>query len=462
MEYARSLWSSWSVGKRLAFASGLLLIVALASALGWWTTRPRYGVLFSDLRQVDAAEIATTLDSLQVPHRFADNGAAVLVPDDAVYDTRMKLVSQGVPHGGSVGFEVFKDSDFGVTEFAQHVNYQRALQGELERTIGSIPEVQAARVHLTLRRAGMFESQDTPSKASVSLTLRPGGNLAPKQVAGIQRLVASAVDGLSPDAVVVLGDGGAALSGGMGVAGDSSEEQARVEARLRQRVEGLLREALGESASFAVSVNVQLNYDRIKQIKDTLLSQGNDGNGLVVRQKTSNTRGAPSQDGETSRANASSGESELEYAHGREQEEIEVAPGQVHRITLGILVPPAVDAATTAKLASVIGAAVGLDAQRGDRLDIAAVSAIGKPATPIGVPAANGKNQAASPVAAVSAQGAPLSRGREFAVAGLLGLLCFGTGLGMARLRRPKRLTAQERARLLDDVRHWIQSPEQP
>ena len=212
MEFLRSLWGGWSHGRRLAFGIGLLLIVALAAGLTWWSTRTRYGVLFTELKQVDAAEIAGALDGLQVPHRFVDDGATVLVPEDSVYDARMKLVAQGVPHGGSVGFEVFKDSDFGVTEFAQRVNYQRALQGELERTIATIPDVQAARVHLTLRHAGMFESQDSPSKASVSLTLQPGRALAPKQVAGIQRLVASAVDGLAADAVTVLGQGGAILS----------------------------------------------------------------------------------------------------------------------------------------------------------------------------------------------------------------------------------------------------------
>jgi flagellar M-ring protein FliF len=461
MEFARSLWHSWPKGKRLAFGLGLLLIVALAAGLAWWSARPRFAVLYSELRQVDAAEIATALDGLQLPHRFADNGATVLVPADAVYDTRMKLVAQGVPHGGSVGFEVFKDSDFGVTEFAQRVNYQRALQGELERTIGAIAEVQSARVHLTLRRAGMFESQDVPSKASVSLSLQPGRSLAAKQVAGIQRLVASAVDGLAPDAVVVLGPGGAVLSSGNGAAGDASEEQLLAEARLRQRIEGLLREALGESASFAVSVNVQLNYDRIKQVKDTLLPQGRDGNGLVVRQKTSNTHATPGQEGEAAHAAASSGESELEYAHGREQEEIEVAPGHIQRITVGILVPPATDAATLAKLGSVIGSAAGLDTARGDHLDIAAVGAAPKadvPASAAATVASRNEAHAAAPAARMEAM--PL--GRELAIAGLLGLLCFGTGVGIARMRAPKRLGAEERERLLQDVRRWIDAPERP
>ena len=456
MEFLRSLWGGWSHGRRLAFGIGLLLIVVLAAGLTWWSTRTRYGVLFTELKQVDAAEVAGALDGLQVPHRFSDDGATVLVPEESVYDARMKLVAQGVPHGGSVGFEVFKDSDFGVTEFAQRVNYQRALQGELERTIATIPDVQAARVHLTLRRAGMFESQDSPSKASVSLTLQPGRSLALKQVAGIQRLIASAVDGLSPDAVTVLGQGGAVLSGG--TAGDSGEEQARVEARLRQRVEALLREALGESASFAVSVNVQLNYDRIKQVKDTLLAQGKDGNGLLVRQKSSNTHGAAAPEGDAARTASSAGESELEYAHGRQQEEIEVAPGQVQRISVGIMVPSSVDEATSAKLASVIGAAIGLDAQRGDHLDIAAVAAAPKTALALPPVASQHSTHPTESVAAASR----LPAGAPWMLAGLLGLLCFGTGVGIARLRAPRRLPAAERERLLQDVRRWIEAPERP
>jgi flagellar M-ring protein FliF len=455
MDFVRSLWGGWSKGRRLAFVVGLLLIAAVVVGLSWWTTRARYGVLFTELKQVDAAEIAGALDGLQVPHRFADDGATVLVPEESVYDARMKLVAQGVPHGGSVGFEVFKDSDFGVTEFAQRVNYQRALQGELERTIASIPEVQAARVHLTMRRAGMFESQDSPSKASVSLTLQPGRTLAPRQVVGIQRLVASAVDGLSPDAVTVLGQGGAVLSGGL--ASDAGEEQARVEGRLRQRIEVLLREALGESASFAVSVSAQLNYDRVKQVKDMLLPQGHDGNGLLVRQKTSNARATPGQEGEATRTATNVGESELEYAHGRQQEEVEIAPGRIQRLSIGILVPSSLDAATITKLTSVIGAAAGLDAQRGDRLDIAAVDAPAKVAAAV---PADGQRVARPAPPAPAAYSMPA--GKQWLLAGLLGLLCFGTGAGIARLRAPRRLPAAERERLLQDVRRWIDTPERP
>src|SRR5690348_10498329 len=130
----RHFFASMSRRSRIAFATGLFLILCLVGGATWWIMHPPYGLLFGELRESDAAEITTALSQMQVPWRLADEGRTILVPAEQVYETRMKLVSQGVPKGGSVGFELFKDSDYGVTEFAQKVNFQRALQGELERT----------------------------------------------------------------------------------------------------------------------------------------------------------------------------------------------------------------------------------------------------------------------------------------------------------------------------------------
>lgn len=443
--------------KRFVLVGGTLAILAIAGAIAWWSMRPNFDPVFTGLKETDAAEITAALDAMQVPHRFADSGTTLLVPADSVYDVRMKLVSQGVPHGGNIGFESFKDSDFGVTEFAQRVNYQRALQGELERTIGSIGEVASVRVHLTLRKAGMFESDESPSKASVTLALHPGRTLEPRQVAGIQRLVASAVDGLVPEHVAVLGQGGTPLSGGAGGAAEQGDEQARIENRLRQRVDGLLRDVLGDSARFSVSVDVQLNYDRVKQVSDRLLAQGKDGNGLVVRQKSSTSHGAPAAEGEAVR---SGGDSELEFAHGREQEEVERAPGRVERISIGVVIPAGVPEATVSRLQTVIGAATGLDTQRGDRLDIAAVAA-GSRTVVASVGAA------VSPArAAVTSAGAvtllptwPAWLWVALALTATAGASGAGFALGRRR-REPRRLAPVERERMLVDVRQWLELPE--
>jgi flagellar M-ring protein FliF len=290
----RQFFASMSNRARIAFAIGILLIAGIVGVASWWIMHPPYGVLFRDLRESDAAEITATLDQMQVPYHIADEGKTIMVPDAQVYETRMKLVSQGVPKGGSVGFELFKDSDYGVTEFAQKVNFQRALQGELERTISALDEVASARVHLTIRRSDLFAPDQDPSKASVTLSLRPGKHLDAREVAGIQRLVASAVDGLTPEAVVVLDDKGMVLSGysaeGQNGAlnSDSLDAQTQMENQLRTRVGDLLHRVL-RTDNFTVSVDVSLNYDHVKQVREQLIAQGKDGNGLLVHEKVNST-----------------------------------------------------------------------------------------------------------------------------------------------------------------------------
>lgn len=452
MESAQGFWQSMTRRRRWSLMGGVVAILALAGGLAWWAMTPRYAVLFSHLREANAAEIAGALDTMQVPHRFADGGSTLLVPEDTVYDTRMKLVAQNIPHGSSVGFEVFKDSDFGVTEFAQQVNYQRALQGELERTIATIAEVETARVHLTLHRASMFEEKEAPAKASVSLTLRPGSSLAPTQVVGIQRLVASAVEGLDAGAVVVLGEGGAVLAGGGHGDGIVADDGGTLETRLRQRVDALLRESLGGDAVYSVSVDVRLNYDRIKHVRDTLVPQGQDGNGLVMREKSSGARATNGIDAQGNHTSVpGGGDVEREFAHSREQDEVEVAPGKVERISVGVLLPPSVDAVTVTKLHDVIGAAVGLDVSRGDQLTIMAL-----PAHAIGTttPTARPSSSVTRPMYAD-----PFWWGVAGVVLGV-GVVGAAAGVFAARSRRPARLTVERRAELLADIRRWMHAPE--
>lgn len=474
----RQFFGSMSYRARAVFGVGLLLIVCLVGAGLWWIMHPPYGVLYGNLREADAAEITATLGQMQVPYRLADQGKVILVPSEQVYETRMQLVSRGVPKGGSVGFELFKDSDYGVTEFAQHVNYQRALQGELERTIASLAEVDAARVHLTIRRAALFQADTEPSKASVTLTLRQGKSLDAKEVAGIQRLVASAVDGLAPASVVVLDDRGRALSGasvgGASAALDSDSlgMRTQMEGRLRTRVDELLHRVL-QTDNFTVSVNVSLNYDRVKQVRERLIPQGKDGNGLLVREKLDSS-GHAAGDGSLNQAagSATSSDRELEYAHGSEQEEIDQAPGRVERISVGIVVPGVLPKDEIDKLSSVVSASLGLDPSRGDKVDIVALA-----------PPETARVAANSPVHAVSADAhlpldtvasssartvegiaKPMAQwGRHvwlypaLAVSVLLMLVAL---LMARRTTAPRRLTAPEREEALLRLRQWIESSE--
>jgi flagellar M-ring protein FliF len=452
-----------SIRARIAFGLCVLAIVVAVGAASWWLSHPPYGVLFRELRDSDAAEISSTLGQMQVPYRLADEGRTILVPAGTVYETRMKLISQGVPKGGSVGFELFKDSDYGVTEFAQKVNFQRALQGELERTIASLDEVAAARVHLTIHHNELFEAEHPPSKASVTLSLRPQKHVDAREVAGIQRLVASAVDGLSPETVVVLDDKGMQLSGYSAngqAGGDNLDAKTQLESQLRTRVGELLHRVL-QTDDFTVSVDVRLNYDHVKQVREQLIGQGKDGNGLVVREKVDSTgRAADDGDVDHPKAGATSNNRELEYAHGREQEEIERAPGRVERISVGIVVPAALPLAELTKLSDVVSAGLGLDAARGDKVDIAAIAppqrAVPTPAPTVAAAVADDKN--ASMADDVPAVGL----GQHFWIYPAMILLLLAVVGAFVMAARggsaPRRLSHAEREEALLRLRQWIES----
>lgn len=366
MTSVRKFYGSLGTGTRLPLLAGVALIVLGTAAALWWAMTPRWQLLFGNLEETDAAEIAASLQEWKVPHRYTDDGTAIEVEADRVYDTRMKLVSAGVPSGGHVGFELFDDSDFGATEFAQRVNYQRALQGEIERTIGALPGVESARVHLTIRRPGLFVGEQENSKASVALALTPGTHLDAGQVGGIRNMVAAAVDGLATEAVIVLGPNGELLAGG-GDGGDGmqarDQQQGDHESRIRERIQDLLRGVFG-LADYTVSVSAQMNFDQVHEVNESLLPHGRSEHGLLVRKQT--TRPGLAADG----AATGAAQEQVEYAHGSRREEIARAPGRIERLSIAVLVPAGLAKGELDRLRGLVSAAAGLDAKRGDTLEI--------------------------------------------------------------------------------------------
>jgi flagellar M-ring protein FliF len=467
-------YNSYSKSARTGLIAGAALVLIGLIATLWWLFTPRYQLLFGNLRETDAAEVTKSLTEWKIPYRFTDGGTGIEVPEEQVYDTRMKLVSAGVPSGGHVGFELFDHSDFGVTEFAQRVNYQRALQGELERSVAALPGVEAVRVHLTIRRPGLFVGQDDSSKASVAVTMTPGEILTPAQVAGIRNLVASAVDGLAPTAVVVLGPNGVFSGGGAGGGAQDglmsqNEETAGYEGRVRERISDLLSQVFHIS-SYKVSVDARLNFDQVHEVNEHLVNQGQDGNGLLVHKRTSHT-GAAAANGATSTTSttgaaapaatentSSQTQDELDYAHGTEREEISRAPGKVERLSIAVLVPPTLNEAEMDRLRKLITAAAGLDNDRGDRLEISAISAGATgDATLDDNPVLNADRALGDKAVAPPAVAATPNRWFSpwFAVIGLFGLV-LGWILASALRPAPVKLRVEEREAVLTKLRTWL------
>ncbi len=198
---------------RLALmVGGAAAIVALMAAIWFWGQKPEYRVLFSNYSDRDGGAIVAALQQMNVPYQIADGGGAILVPAPQVHDVRLKLASQGLPKGGGVGFELMENQKLGTSQFLEQVNFQRALEGELGRTIQALANVQAARVHLAMPKASVFVREQQKPTASVLLNLHPGRALDPQQVSAIVHLVASSVPELTVSSVTVVDQNGNLLS----------------------------------------------------------------------------------------------------------------------------------------------------------------------------------------------------------------------------------------------------------
>jgi flagellar M-ring protein FliF len=447
-------YQGMSVRTRFGLAAGLALILVGTVAALWWVFSPTDRLLFGNLRETDAAEIAAALNEWKVPHRFSEHGDGILVDAGQIHAVRMRLVSAGIPKGGHVGYELFDDNEFGVTEFAQRINYQRALQGELERTIAAIPGVQNVRVHLTIRRPGLFLAEEADSKASVAVALTPGSSLERRQVTGIRNLVASAVEGLKPEAVVVVGPSGLQLGGSAsleegGAVSEQSDTARELAAELQTKIAQLLTDALqGQRAT--VSVNVRMNFDRIRKTSERLLAQPGSDQGVVVRR---------SSNGAQPREAGGGGvllNEQVEYAHGTEREEVTRSAGTIERISVAVMLPAGVSTDEQERLRPLVAAAAGIDVTRGDTLEVAIARASEARQSAVPLIASEVERNSAND----SAIGSQASK--RFAV-GIMGLsLAWALGLAMGllamalRRRKPLMLNAEQSEVAAIKVRAWL------
>jgi len=214
---------------------GAAALVAIIVAVAMWSSEPKYKVLFSNLDDRDGGAIVTALGAMNVPYRYNETGTAVLVPADRVYDARLQLASQGLPRGGSVGFELMDNARFGASQFTEQINYQRGLEGELARSIEAMHTVQHARVHLAMPRQSLFVRERQAPTASVLLNMHPGRSLSDAQVSAISWLVASSVPELTAENVSIVDQNGRLLSAPMGEGRGMDADQMRFVREMEQR-----------------------------------------------------------------------------------------------------------------------------------------------------------------------------------------------------------------------------------
>ncbi|KFC81668.1 flagellar basal-body MS-ring/collar protein FliF [Buttiauxella agrestis] len=245
--------------------------IAIIMALVLWAKAPDYKVLYSNLADQDGGAIVTQLTQMNVPYRFSDNGSAIEVPADKVYDLRLRLAQQGLPKGGAVGFELLDQEKFGISQFSEQVNYQRALEGELARTIETLGPVKTARVHLAMPKPSLFVREQKSPSASVTLSLEPGRALDEGQISAVVHMVSSAVAGLPPGNVTLVDQGGHLLTQSNTAGRDLNDAQLKyamdVENRFQRRIETILAPIVG-SGNVHAQVTAQIDFSNKEQTEE--------------------------------------------------------------------------------------------------------------------------------------------------------------------------------------------------
>jgi len=403
----QSYWGKTTMSQRVLIAGLAATVVVTFFMLIFWLNKPDYRVLYSRLYPEDASTVVTMLQKEGVKYELSDNGGTIKVPADKVYDLRLKVAGEGKVHGQGIGFEIFDDVKVGQTDFVQRINYQRALQGELARTISEFPQVERARVHLVLPHKSLFVEEKASPTASVVLKLRQGEKLKPEEMSGIVNLVSMAVEGLDPNHITVADTKGNLVyipAENDAQASTQQEQRRNIEHALESRIEQMLMPLYGPGRVIA-KVNADLDFSR-----KTIHKQEFDPSSAVVR---SEQRSEESQQGDAnlqsgsgepnfrgdgpgdaiSKQNATRETRTTNYEINKIEQEIIAPVGELDRLTVAVIVDGdytqvmdaqgeptgeftfvAKNAAELERVRALVSNAVGIDDIRGDSLQVTCMS----------------------------------------------------------------------------------------
>lgn len=394
LDKLRQWWQSLNRSQKVIFIVGCTGILVTIAVLGQLLLRPTYAPLFTELESQNAAKIIEQLETLQVPYHLTNNGKTIEVPEDLVYKLRIQMASAGALYNNGQGFELFDEKKFGITEFEQHVGYQRALQEELRRTIVQLNEVEQARVHLVLPRESVFLDEQVVPSASIALKLKPFSKLEPDQVRGIQSLAMGSVQGLTPENIHIIDMQGNVLNEDMETDGNefssasalkSYEIRKQYEKEMEQRLQQMLNRILGPSRAVAM-VSADLDFDRQEILRAEY------GPGTILHEETvtedgsgTTSGGIPGADsqmpGNTMPFASDSAGSEYsreqraaDYQVDTNQQTIIKAPGTVRRLSVSVVVDGNYAQDRLDSLEQVIAGAMGYDENRGDQLNVSSMN----------------------------------------------------------------------------------------
>lgn len=276
LDQIKAFFTRYTLLQKLALAGSGALVLVMLWLLVYFVNRVEYQTLYADLDPQEAQAIVQKLQELKVAYELGSDGRTIKVAADKISEARIQLASQGLPESGRVGFEIFDRTNFGLTNFQEQVNYQRALEGELARSIMTLSEVDAARVHLVLAKESLFQSAEDHPKASVILKLKNGRNLSPSAAQGIVNVVASSVKGLSSERVVLIDYKGKVLSRSEGEGTLTSQQldnRQKLETELSSKIVQILEPAVGQG-KVRPQVSIVMNFQQVEETVEQYDPQG--------------------------------------------------------------------------------------------------------------------------------------------------------------------------------------------
>lgn len=358
--------SNLSLQRKLSVLLSLVFIVLMTSLTCWWVLSPAYSVLFNHLDDQDANQILSQLEQEHINYQLGNHGSEILIDKNLITKTRLKIMGSGMHMIGNVGFELFDKSDFGMTDFSQKINYQRALQGELERTISGFDEVRQARVHLNIPERHLFDKEENQPKAAITLNLKHP--LTPQQVRSIQQLVTASVSHLSFNNVVVVDQNGNTLSA-------NDEDNSITQFTTKKTIEHYLNEKVNQmlhqiftQQQVMVKIDAAINYDELQR---ELIKPQSHGQITHEKEIKHSSSGKTEKDKTNEEVTL-----EKSYQFGSEKELFKRASGTIERLTISVVLPEDTDPQTIIQIERLVKSSVGFNEQRGDIISVEALIAV--------------------------------------------------------------------------------------
>jgi flagellar M-ring protein FliF len=455
-------WNALGARARIGICVGAALIAAVTVALAMWLLRDPYVSLAAGLDAEQLNELSRQLDTAKLDYRVDSEGESVAVPRSQFGKARAAASAGPFEVPPSVGLELFKETDFSSTDFAQRINYQRALQGELTRTIQSIDGVRKARVHVILPEAGLFKRTAAKATAAVSLLLQPGTSLDRSQVAGIQRLVAASVPEIQINDVVVLDETGASLTrAASDPGGELSSAQLDLKRQADQYLETKLQRLFQElTPAGAVSLSVDTTLDdrqlRVTTEEPIAVASQKGGHvaGVLVKERQSQRSREPGLvQMDASADDGGSSDWEYEYKVGNRVEQMLLAPGSIKRVTVAVALqgmPPGLSGTAVEDL---VAHAVGMDRARGDSVSVLLLPAASNRAMP---KVESDSTSSVTPVEPHNDAQAQRSRLELVLALAVLALACVAAAWRRLASRRRVNSEAIDEDAVLARVRQWL------